>query len=144
MLCSTIGLGRYPFKVERWVRFPYTVPKLCECCGLNTWLDKPITLELEHIDGNNRNNVIENLKLLCPNCHSMTSTWRGRNINSGKLKVTDDQLIDALSKSKSIRQALMMVGLSPKGGNYDRCNEMISGGLVKLVTTADLSSAASA
>lgn len=41
----------------------------CECCGLTEWLGSPITLELDHIDGNNRNNVKDNLRLLCPNCH---------------------------------------------------------------------------
>lgn len=116
----------------------------CECCGLAEWLNRPITLELEHIDGDNRNNEKENLKLLCPNCHSLTDTWRGRNINSGKLKVTDEQLIDALSKSTSIHKALSLVGLTPKGGNYVRCNNLIHGGVVKLATTSDLSSDASA
>lgn len=48
----------------------------CECCGLSEWMNKPITLELEHSDGNKRNNTRENLKLLCPNCHSQTPTWR--------------------------------------------------------------------
>ena len=48
----------------------------CECCKLNEWIDKPITLELEHIDGDRCNNEKNNLKLLCPNCHSQTSTWR--------------------------------------------------------------------
>lgn len=50
----------------------------CTKCKNETWLDEPITLELEHIDGNNRNNSRENLTLLCPNCHSQTSTWRNR------------------------------------------------------------------
>lgn len=50
----------------------------CTKCKLETWLNKPITLELEHIDGNNRNNERSNLTLLCPNCHSQTSTWRNR------------------------------------------------------------------
>lgn len=50
----------------------------CESCGLHTWMDLPIPLELEHIDGNNRNNAKENLKLLCPNCHALTPTWRNR------------------------------------------------------------------
>jgi len=116
----------------------------CECCRLTEWLNNPITLELEHVDGDNRNNKKENLKLLCPNCHSMTETWRGRNINTGKIKVTDEQLIDALSKSTSIRKALMLVGLTPKGGNYVRCNNLIHGGVVKLANTSDLSSDASA
>lgn len=50
----------------------------CNRCELTTWLDQPITLELEHIDGNNRNNSKDNLLLLCPNCHSQTPTWRNR------------------------------------------------------------------
>ena len=52
----------------------------CENCFNNYWFDEPITLELEHIDGNRFNNSLINLKLLCPNCHSYTSTWR-RNKN---------------------------------------------------------------
>lgn len=57
----------------------YFEPK-CYSCGLFTWLDKPIPLELEHIDGNSGNHLISNLTLLCPNCHSFTPTYRGKNI----------------------------------------------------------------
>lgn len=106
----------------------------CECCNLEVWMNFPITLELEHIDGNNRNNVRSNLKLLCPNCHSLTDTWRGRNKNSGKTKVTDKELIVALKEFKTIRQALLFVGLAAKGGNYDRCHQLISAGLVERQT----------
>lgn len=48
----------------------------CEECNLTHWLNKPITLELEHIDGDRTNPSKSNLKLLCPNCHSYTPTWR--------------------------------------------------------------------
>ena len=51
---------------------------ICQSCNLSQWLTKVITLELEHIDGNNRNNERSNLTLLCPNCHSFTKTWRNR------------------------------------------------------------------
>lgn len=47
-------------------------------CGISDWKGKSITLELEHIDGDRYNNNLSNLKLLCPNCHSQTQTWRGR------------------------------------------------------------------
>ena len=50
----------------------------CECCGLTEWLNQPITLELHHKDGNHSNNELDNLELLCPNCHSYTENWRGR------------------------------------------------------------------
>ncbi len=51
----------------------------CECCGLTDWQGKPIPLELHHINGDNRDHRFENLQLLCPNCHAMTDTYRGRN-----------------------------------------------------------------
>lgn len=49
----------------------------CERCGLSTWLDQPIPLELHHIDGNHYNNDFNNLKLLCPNCHAMENNNSG-------------------------------------------------------------------
>lgn len=56
-----------------------TFEKKCYRCKRAQWEGQDIVLELEHIDGNRRNNSLENLTLLCPNCHSLTSTWRGRN-----------------------------------------------------------------
>jgi hypothetical protein len=52
---------------------------VCERCGLDEWLGGPIPLELDHVDGDPRNNVIENIRLLCPNCHALTPTYRGKN-----------------------------------------------------------------
>lgn len=51
---------------------------VCEGCKLSSWLDQPIKLELHHIDGDRTNNIPINFKLLCPNCHSTTSSWRRR------------------------------------------------------------------
>jgi len=55
---------------------------VCSSCNLSDWLSKPIPLELDHIDGDNTNNELSNLRLLCPNCHALTPTYRGRNIKS--------------------------------------------------------------
>ena len=52
----------------------------CEMCLREKWLDDPIPLELDHIDGNNSNHKLDNLRVICPNCHSKTDTYRGRNI----------------------------------------------------------------
>lgn len=52
----------------------------CSSCNLTEWLGKPIALELDHIDGVNTNNSPDNLRLLCPNCHAQTTTYRGKNI----------------------------------------------------------------
>ena len=45
-------------------------------CGINTWNDKPLPLELDHVDGNHDNRSRDNLRFLCPNCHAQTPTWR--------------------------------------------------------------------
>ena len=59
-------------------RFAKEVGYFCSNCGIHTWNDRPLTLELDHIDGDNRNNAKDNLRLLCPNCHSQTNTFRNR------------------------------------------------------------------
>lgn len=51
----------------------------CECCGGTEWLGQKIPLELDHIDGNHYNNDLENVRLFCPNCHSLTPTNAGKN-----------------------------------------------------------------
>lgn len=51
----------------------------CDICGLSSWQDKPIALQIDHINGDNSDNRINNLRLLCPNCHSQTNTYAGKN-----------------------------------------------------------------
>lgn len=51
----------------------------CEECKLDSWCEKPLSLELDHIDGDRTNHKLKNLKILCPNCHSQTSTYRSKN-----------------------------------------------------------------
>lgn len=72
---STSGL-RYRVIKDNFM--PYT----CSCCGISTWQNKPITLQLDHIDGDPSNNTKENLRWLCPNCHSLTDTYCGKNKKS--------------------------------------------------------------
>lgn len=60
----------------------------CEQCGLAEWQGQPIPLDLDHIDGNADNSSEENLRLICPNCHALTETYKGANIgkNSSRQK----------------------------------------------------------
>lgn len=58
---------------------------ICSVCFQNTiWNGKKLTLQLDHIDGNSDNNIPDNLRLLCPNCHSQTSTFAGYSRSSRK------------------------------------------------------------
>lgn len=50
-----------------------------EKCKNTEWLKQPIPLELDHINGDNRDNRIENLRILCPNCHALTPNYSGKN-----------------------------------------------------------------
>lgn len=55
--------------------------RICEKCLLVEWNGEPAPLELHHVDGNKRNNRLENLQILCSNCHSQTSTFSRKKLS---------------------------------------------------------------
>lgn len=63
----------------------------CYKCKINSWQGKPLVLALEHKNGNKRDHRLENIELLCPNCHSQTPTFAGRNV-----KKTNDAMAEWL------------------------------------------------
>lgn len=94
----------------------------CECCGFEYWLNKPINLEIHHKNGDRSDNSLENLELLCPNCHSYTDTF----CNKSKYEtVKEEDFVLALQNNSNISQALKTLGLTPAGGNYTRARELI-------------------
>ena len=66
----------------------------CECCGLEEWLNEPINLEVHHKNGIRTDNSLENLQLLCPNCHSYTSNWRGRKKIQSTVGALDQETVE--------------------------------------------------
>lgn len=77
----------------------------CEECGLTTWRDKKIPLQIHHKDGNHINNELDNLLLLCPNCHAQTDNYAGRN-KQRRLNLSEEEFVALLKDSYSIRDAL--------------------------------------
>lgn len=119
-----------PFEELKWsdkrIQIYHEQECKCNSCGNDKWKGENIPLELEHKDGNNMNNDRSNLELLCPNCHALTDTWRGRNKKGQRprnSKISDERLLTALlNHDWNMRQALIEVGLAPKGANYPRCH----------------------
>ena len=62
---------------------------ICECCLNTTWNVVPIPLEVHHKDGDKDNNEIENLELLCPNCHALTDNYKGKNTQKYKQNLSN-------------------------------------------------------
>jgi len=77
LLVADTYRGRYNLKV-RLLREGLKENR-CERCGLTEWLNEPLTLALHHVNGKRNDNRLENLQLLCPNCHSQTRNFAGRN-----------------------------------------------------------------
>lgn len=76
-LSNTHSIQSFKLK-NRLIKDKYFEEK-CYSCNNITWLQGKIPLELEHINGNHLDNSLDNLTLLCPNCHALTSTYRGKN-----------------------------------------------------------------
>jgi hypothetical protein len=75
-----LGSTVQSYKLERRILAEKLLPHRCMDCGRRVWRGWPIPLELHHRDGDRSNNTLANLRLLCPNCHALTETYRGRNI----------------------------------------------------------------
>lgn len=115
------------FKVKENL-FNFKIKKRkCEKCNLYKWENKDIPLELHHVDGDNKNNSILNLQILCPNCHALTENYRGRGKIGQKTinKVSESDIINAVKTSHNYREALIKCGLNGYGGTYVRIKKIV-------------------
>lgn len=113
------------------------LPYKCAICGCTEWQGKTLSLELDHINGINNDNRLENLRFLCPNCHSQTTTYGSRNqkLSESKYDISDDlknlviseflecRNLKAISKKlniryKAVQQIISEAGLSKSNQTY--------------------------
>jgi len=82
ILLSEILEGNHPqfqtYKLKNRLLKEGLIKNICSICGIESWNNKPIKLELDHIDGKRVNHEYSNLRLLCPNCHSQTDNYRSK------------------------------------------------------------------
>ena len=113
------------------------IPYKCAICGITEWNGKTLSLELDHINGINNDNRLENLRFLCPNCHSQTVTYGARNKQTTESKYElSDELKDKISSEyillkskkkvadklgialKAVTQALSELGMGKHNQKY--------------------------
>lgn len=87
---GTLRSGNLKAKILKYELKEY----ICEICAITEWEGQPLSLHLDHINGVNNDNRLENLRFLCPNCHSLTETYCGKSkgINAKKYTRQDSNL----------------------------------------------------
>jgi 5-methylcytosine-specific restriction endonuclease McrA len=102
--------------LRRYVIKNNLIPYKCAICGCTEWQGKTLSLELDHINGINNDNRLENLRFLCPNCHSQTSTYGSRNqqANSSEYDIPDDlrkMVEEKYNEVKSVKKVSSILGI---------------------------------
>ena len=102
--------------LRRYVIKNNLIPYKCAICGCTEWQGKTLSLELDHINGVNNDNRLENLRFLCPNCHSQTSTYGSRNqqLNSSEYDIPDDlrkMVEEKYDETKSVKMVSSILGI---------------------------------
>jgi 5-methylcytosine-specific restriction endonuclease McrA len=102
--------------LRRYVIKNNLIPYKCAICGRTEWQGKTLSLELDHINGINNDNRLENLRFLCPNCHSQTSTYGSRNqqANSSEYDIPDDlrkMVEEKYNEVKSVKKVSSILGI---------------------------------
>lgn len=105
----------------------------CECCLLTKWNGKDIPLEVDHINGVHDDNRLENLRVLCPNCHAQTETYKGKNIAEEKRSRPASHICQSCYKRKVSRVNLRCKSCAAKEKNQHKIDWPSNEALLRLV-----------
>lgn len=89
----------------------------CKICGISEWMGKEIKCQLDHIDGDSTNHKLENLRMLCPNCHTQTETFSNKKKSKRSISYTKEEFIKAVSESNNYSDVKKKLNLSLNGNN---------------------------
>lgn len=98
----------------------------CAICGnKGEWNGVSLTLQIDHINGIRNDNRKENLRWLCPNCHSQTDTFTGKNKTKKEVvNFTIEEAIEALKQTENVNQATKLIGCAQGGANWIRVSDI--------------------
>lgn len=98
----------------------------CQICGIKEWNNKKIVFDLHHVDGDRKNNRLDNLQLLCPNCHSQTDNYKGKNNKRINNKTTNENIKREFPYSNNLHQLCNRLKILPSGGNLRQLRKKLA------------------
>jgi Zn finger protein HypA/HybF involved in hydrogenase expression len=100
------------------------IDNICDDCGISSiWNGKELILHLDHIDGNSYNNKRDNLRMLCPNCHSQTSSYCGKNRTN--MNLSDADYLENIPKYNNVGEMMKALNRRPQGHHYRKVAELM-------------------
>ena len=104
------------YTVKRRLLEAGLLSNVCDSCGLSEWQGRPITIQLDHRNGIRNDHRLENLRMLCPNCHSQTETYAARNRRrfAGRLKRSS---MPSGSRCRRAFRSIRALSLEPRSGS---------------------------
>ena len=111
--------------VKKLIKKESLISYVCnKCKNGGEWMEEKLTLQLDHINGEKTDHRLENLRWLCPNCHSQTETYGSKNSKKQK-SISDEEIVSALKQTDKISSALKLLGIY-NGRNYYRVYKLAS------------------